>query len=69
MEKEEMRIKPAELVMGIILVSMGVMGMGEDELFHYDVPIPYPEVFSAACLVAGIVWLVVPWFHRSRKKQ
>jgi hypothetical protein len=48
---------------------MGMMGMGEKELFHYDIPIPYPEVFSAACLVAGIVWLVVPWFLRSRKKQ
>jgi len=69
MEKEKMRIKPAELAMGIILVSMGVMGMGEKELFHYDVPIPYLEVFSAACLIAGIVWLVVPWFLRSREKQ
>ncbi|SKA98562.1 hypothetical protein SAMN02745704_02933 [Paucidesulfovibrio gracilis DSM 16080] len=64
-----MKIKPAEIVMGIMLVSMGVMGMGEKELFHYDVPIPRPEVFSVACLVAGIVWLVVPWFLRSRKKQ
>jgi hypothetical protein len=64
-----MKIRPAEIVMGIVLVSMGLMGMGEKELYHYDVSIPYPEVFSAACLIAGIAWLVVPCFLRSRKKQ
>ena len=40
--------------MGIILVSMGMMGIGEKELFHYDVPIPYPKVFSAACLMGCV---------------
>lgn len=64
-----MKIKPAEVVMGIVLVGMGLMGMGEKELFHYDVPIPFPEVFSTACLVAGIAWLVVPAFVRSRKHK
>jgi len=64
-----MTIKPAEAVMGLILVGMGLMGMREKELFHYDVPIPLPEVFSTACLVAGIAWLVVPAIVRSRKQK
>ena len=64
-----MTIKPAEAVMGLILVGMGLMGMREKELFHYDVPIPFPEVFSTACLVAGIAWLVGPAIGRSRKQK
>ncbi len=64
-----MRIKPAEIVLGIILVVMGIMGIGENELFHYDILIPFPEMFSAACLVTGIVWIVVPWIMRSRNKK
>ncbi len=64
-----MNIKPAEAVMGIILIGMGVMGMGEKELFHYDVSIPLPEVFSTACLVAGIAIPILAWFLRSPSRN
>ncbi|GEM_PF-2487150 len=64
-----MKVKPAEIAMGIIFIGIGMMGMGEKELFHYDVPILYPKVFSALCIAVGIVWLVVPCFLRSRNKK
>ncbi len=64
-----MKIKLAEIVMGITFIGIGVMGMGEKELFHYDVPIPFPEVFSTLCLTVGIIWLVVPAFIRSMKRN
>jgi hypothetical protein len=64
-----MRLKPAEVLLGIVLIGMGVMGMGEKELFHYDVPIPYPKTFSTICLIFGVIWLVVPWYVRSHQNK
>jgi len=64
-----MKIKLAEIVMGVTFIGIGIMGMGEKELFHYDVPIPFPDIFSTLCFTVGIMWLVVPAIIRSKKRN
>lgn len=62
-------MKIGEIVLGVLLILGGLSDLGKTDLAHFGVPIPYPEVFSRASIVAGVFIIAVPWFIRSYRKD